>query len=115
MVNLKQVFILSNLNFVIQCLVSQSIPINGQSKLKRIRIMQDTGAEKKKKGKPAMGRWRVLRWIVGVLAVFVIVIVILAILGPTIGGTGQITQTRLNVEYVPTAEYLFNNPLPTPQ
>jgi hypothetical protein len=70
---------------------------------------------KKKKGKPSMGRLRLLRFLGLFLLFACIVIVILAMLGPMIGGTGQIAQTKLDAEYLPTAGYLFNNPQPTPQ
>jgi hypothetical protein len=77
--------------------------------------MQDTGAEKKIKGKPAMGRWRVLRWMIGFLVFPVIVIFVWLILSPTILPNGQITQKKLDSGYLPTAAYLLDNPLPTPQ
>jgi hypothetical protein len=75
--------------------------------------MNDTGIEKKKKGKSAMRHWRLFRWIAGFLVISVLVIVILALLGPLLNG--QITQSALPQELIPTAEYLLNNPLPTPQ
>jgi hypothetical protein len=70
--------------------------------------MQDIGTEKKKKGKPSMGRLRFLRFLGLFLLFACIVITILTILGPIING--QIRQTSLATEYIPIATTLLNAP-----
>lgn len=84
--------------------MSHSAPINGQSKLAEIEALivnrRDVGNA-------------ILRWVIGLVVVSVVVIVVLVFIGPTIGG--QITQLYLEPEYIPTAAYLLDNPLPTPQ
>jgi hypothetical protein len=67
--------------------------------------------EKKKKGKPSMGRLRLLRFVAFFLLFACVVITILAILGPNIHG--QIRQTSLAIEYIPIATMLLDTPSST--
>jgi hypothetical protein len=65
--------------------------------------------EKKKKQTPRrFPRWKFA--ILGVLVAFV-VIVVLIILSPIFGSWGEISKTSLDAEYIPTAEYLLENPI----
>lgn len=67
--------------------------------------------EKKKKHVPRKSSlWKIV--IVGVLIVFpVVVILIILRPGPICCGSGEITKTSLDLEYVLTAEYLLENPI----
>jgi hypothetical protein len=71
-------------------------------------------AEKKKKGKPSMGRWRLFRFLSFFFLFACIVITVLAILGPIIGeGLGLIRQTSLPDESLQSSTTLLNAPTST--